>query len=55
MNNKQTLEKLRQMRLYGMHDAFKPHWRIILKSRCPKTSLSSILYAASGIIVVTGP
>lgn len=33
MNNNQTLEKLRQMRLYGMHDAFKTSLENTLKEQ----------------------
>jgi len=33
MNNSQTLEKLRQMRLYGMHDAFKTSLENTLKEQ----------------------
>lgn len=36
MNNKQTLEKLRQMRLYGMHDAFKTSLENNLKEQMPQ-------------------
>lgn len=33
MNNNQTLEKMRQMRLYGMHDAFKTSLETSIKEQ----------------------
>jgi len=46
MNNNQTLEKLRQMRLYGMHDAFKTSLETTLKEQMTQDQLVAYLVAS---------
>lgn len=46
MNNNQTLEKLRQMRLYGMHDAFKTSLENTLKEQMTQDQFIAHLVAS---------
>ena len=46
MNNQQTLEKLRQMRLFGMHDAFKTSLENTLKEQMTQDQFIAHLVAS---------
>jgi len=46
MNNNHTLEKLRQMRLYGMHDAFKTSLETTLKEQMTQDQFIAHLVAS---------
>jgi DNA replication protein DnaC len=46
MNNNQTLDKLRQMRLYGMHDAFKTSLENTLKEQMTQDQFIAHLVAS---------
>jgi DNA replication protein DnaC len=46
MNNNQTLEKLRQMRLFGMHDAFKTSLENTLKEQMTQDQFIAHLVAS---------
>jgi hypothetical protein len=46
MNNNQTLEKLRQMRFYGMHDALKTSLETTLKEQMTQDQFIAHLVAS---------